>query len=71
MVRVRPSGAGGTFEYYHRIVGDINGDTYDDIISYVTSFVSGTRKYVYWEAKSWIWQKMLFWNGQMMMFRCM
>ncbi|MBK6766759.1 MAG: VCBS repeat-containing protein [bacterium] len=48
LVRVRPSGAGGTFEYYHRIVGDINGDTYDDIISYVTSFVSGTRKYVYW-----------------------
>ncbi|MBL0062225.1 MAG: hypothetical protein IPP40_12265 [bacterium] len=48
LVRVRPSGAGGTFEYRHRIVGDINGDTYDDIISYATSFSSGARKYIYW-----------------------
>ena len=48
LIRVRPSAAGNTFEYYHRIVGDINGDGYDDIISRATSFAEGARKYIYW-----------------------
>ncbi|MBL0063265.1 MAG: T9SS type A sorting domain-containing protein [bacterium] len=39
-------------EGFGRIVGDINGDNFDDIISYFTAFEIGARKYVYFGSES-------------------